>query len=104
MTKSPRLNWGLIGASDIAETRMLPALRRMGQCVQGLASGHADHARAFAARNEIPSPYRDYHVETLLGDPTIDAVYVSSTNDQHLSHAVAAASAGKHVLLRSRCQ
>ncbi len=98
MTKSPRLNWGLIGASDIAETRMLPALRRMGQCVQGLASGHADHARAFAARNEIPSPYRDYHVETLLGDPTIDAVYVSSTNNQHLSHAVAAASAGKHVL------
>jgi 1,5-anhydro-D-fructose reductase (1,5-anhydro-D-mannitol-forming) len=98
MTETPQLNWGLIGASDIAQTRMLPALRRMRQRVQGLASGHADHARAFATRNEIPSPYSDYQVETLLADPTIDAVYVSSTNDQHMSHAVTAAAAGKHVL------
>jgi len=98
MTKTPQLNWGLIGASDIAETRMLPALRRMGQRVHGLGSGHADHARAFAARNEIPSPYGNHHIETLLADPRIDAVYVSSANDQHLSHAVTAAAAGKHVL------
>jgi 1,5-anhydro-D-fructose reductase (1,5-anhydro-D-mannitol-forming) len=98
MTETSQLTWGLIGASDIAETRMLPALRRMKQRVLGLASGHADHARAFAARNEIASPDGDYDVDSLLADPTIDAVYVSSTNDQHLAHVVAAAAAGKHVL------
>ena len=98
MTQTPALTWGLIGASDIAETRMLPALRRMQQRVNGLASGHAEHARAFAARNEIPSAAGDFGVDALLADPTIDAVYVSSTNDRHLAHAVAAAAAGKHVL------
>jgi 1,5-anhydro-D-fructose reductase (1,5-anhydro-D-mannitol-forming) len=98
MTETPQLAWGLIGASDIAETRMLPALRRMKQRVNGLASGHAEHARAFAARNEISSAAGDFGVDSLLADPTIDAVYVSSTNDRHLAHAVAAAAAGKHVL------
>jgi 1,5-anhydro-D-fructose reductase (1,5-anhydro-D-mannitol-forming) len=98
MTETPQLTWGLIGASDIAETRMLPALRRMKQRVQGLASSHQEHARVFATRNEIASPDGHYGVDSLLADPTIDAVYVSSTNDQHLAHAVAAATAGKHVL------
>lgn len=98
MSETPQLGWGFIGASDIAETRMLPAMRRMGQRVLGLASGHADHARAFAERNDIPTPHREFQLDTLLADPTIDAVYVSSTNDHHVSHAVAAAAAGKHVL------
>ena len=85
MTETPQLTWGLIGASDIAETRMLPALRRTGQRVQRLASSHDEHVRAFRTRNEIPSPDGDYTVDSMLADPTIDAVYVSSTNDQHLA-------------------
>jgi 1,5-anhydro-D-fructose reductase (1,5-anhydro-D-mannitol-forming) len=37
-------------------------------------------------------------LEALLGDPGVDVVYVSTTNDLHASLTIAAAHAGKHVL------
>jgi 1,5-anhydro-D-fructose reductase (1,5-anhydro-D-mannitol-forming) len=98
MSDSAPLNWGLIGASDIAQTLMIPALRRMNQGILGLASNNADHAADYAARNEIPSQNGDYSLDGLLTNPSIDAVYISSTNEHHLAHAEAAAAAGKHVL------
>jgi 1,5-anhydro-D-fructose reductase (1,5-anhydro-D-mannitol-forming) len=98
MSDSAPLNWGLIGASDIAQTLMIPALRRMNQGILGLASTNADHAADYAARNEIPSHNGDYSLDGLLANPSIDAVYISSTNEHHLAHAEAAAAAGKHVL------
>ena len=98
MTESPRLRWGLIGASDIAETRMIPALRRLNHTIACVASGNPVHAKAFAARNKIDTAATDFSSAVLLDDPAIDAVYISSTNDQHLAQAAAAAAAGKHVL------
>ena len=98
MSERAPLNWGLIGASDIAETRMVPALRRMNQRILGLASSNAEHAAGFAARNEIPSQNGNFGLDGLLANPDVDAVYISSTNEQHLAHAEAAAAAGKHVL------
>lgn len=92
------LGWGLIGASDIAETRMIPALRREGHIIRGLASGDTEHARAFAERNQFPCKDRNFGLDALLSDPTIDAVYISSINERHLAQAAAAAAAGKHVL------
>ncbi|KAA0086531.1 gfo/Idh/MocA family oxidoreductase [Mycolicibacterium sp. P9-64] len=98
MSDRAPLNWGLIGASDIAQTLMIPALRRMNQDILGLASNSADHAAEFAVRNEMPSQKADFSLDRLLEDPSIDAVYISSTNEHHLAHAEAAAAAGKHVL------
>ena len=98
MTTESGLGWGLIGASDIAETRMVPALRREGHRILGVASGNAARARAFAARSEIPSESGDFSLNALLDDPSIDAVYISSINEQHPEHAAAAAAAGKHIL------
>ncbi|CAN5218189.1 1,5-anhydro-D-fructose reductase [soil metagenome] len=98
MSSAKPLSWGLIGASDIAETRMIPALRREGHHIVGVASGNAEHARAFASRNGLPVPDPDFSLPRLLEDPTLEAVYISSTNEQHLAHAAAAAAAGKHVL------
>ena len=37
-------------------------------------------------------------MESVLADPNIDAVYISTTNDKHFPQAMAAISAGKHVL------
>jgi 1,5-anhydro-D-fructose reductase (1,5-anhydro-D-mannitol-forming) len=98
MSDCATLNWGLIGASDIAHTLMIPALRRMNQRILGLASSNADHAADFAVRNEIPSQNGVFDLGGLLANPNVDAVYISSTNEQHLAHAEAAAAAGKHVL------
>jgi 1,5-anhydro-D-fructose reductase (1,5-anhydro-D-mannitol-forming) len=90
------LRWGLIGASDIAETRMVPAILRVGDEVRAVYSGSATHGAAFAARNAIPDSCDS--ILTLLDRDDIDAVYVSSKNDQHRGQVEAAALAGKHVL------
>jgi 1,5-anhydro-D-fructose reductase (1,5-anhydro-D-mannitol-forming) len=91
------LRWGAIGASWIAEDWMLPAIRETGAEVVAVASHDAARATSYAARNGIAAAYGD--VEALLADPNVDAVYISSTNQWHQPQAVAAARAGKHVLV-----
>ena len=49
------IRWGLVGASDIAETRMIPAMRRLGHDVIAVGSGNADWAATYADRNGIPA-------------------------------------------------
>lgn len=90
------LRWGLVGASDIAETGMLPAMRRVGHATSTLFSNSAQHAAVYAERNAIGRVAST--LDALLGDHTIDAVYISSVNELHQSQALAAAAAGKHVL------
>ena len=97
MTEStPRaIRWGLLGASDVAETRMIPAMRRLGHEVVAVASASADRAAAYASRNGIPA---SGSVAEIVARDDIDAVYISSTNEHHRAQTEAAAAAGKHVL------
>lgn len=95
----PALNWGLIGASDIAATRVIGAIRTSGGNAVGVFSGSADRARDFAASHGLASATTDLD-ELLAGD--INAVYISSTNDKHFDQATRALKAGKHVLCESR--
>lgn len=90
------LRWGLIGASDIAATRLIPAMRRLGQTPAAVLSASRDRADSFAHTHEIPAAYTD--LGELLDQGDIDAVYISTTNELHLSQTLAAAGAGKHVL------
>ena len=92
---APKLRWGLIGASDIAETRMVPAMRRLGHDVVAVASASVDRATAFANRNGIRASGL---VADVVARDDIDAVYVSSTNEHHRAQTELAAAAGKHVL------
>ncbi len=90
------LTWGLIGGSDIAATRMIPAIHRVGGTIAAVSSGSADHAKTYAQRNGIAKHYEG--AGRLLEDASIDAVYISSRNELHCEHVIAAAVAGKHVL------
>jgi 1,5-anhydro-D-fructose reductase (1,5-anhydro-D-mannitol-forming) len=90
------LRWGLIGASDIASTRMVPAMRRLGHEAVAVLSSSPERASAFAEANAIPSNYNE--LEDILGRADIGAVYISTTNELHLTQTLAAARAGKHVL------
>jgi 1,5-anhydro-D-fructose reductase (1,5-anhydro-D-mannitol-forming) len=91
------LNWALIGASDIAKTRMIPAIRSLpDSTVTAVLSSDAARAKSYAAENSIPRAY--HQLDDFLQDPEIDVVYISTTNDLHASQAIAAAKAGKHVL------
>ncbi len=91
------LRWALIGASDIAKTRMIKAINSQPNSrVEAVFSSNADRAKAYAAENKIPKAYDN--LKTLLDDPQIDVVYISTTNDLHRDQALAAAAAGKHIL------
>jgi 1,5-anhydro-D-fructose reductase (1,5-anhydro-D-mannitol-forming) len=90
------VRWGLIGASDIAETRVVPAMRALGQVVVSVFSSTPEYSAAYATRNAIDRHTSD--LNALLSRDDIDAVYISSTNVAHASQAMAAAAAGKHVM------
>jgi len=88
--------WGLIGASTIAKEWVIGAIRATGGTVEAVMSSSPTRGRAYADENGIAKAYAD--VDALLADPSVDAVYVSTTNDRHRDQAIAAARAGKHVL------
>jgi 1,5-anhydro-D-fructose reductase (1,5-anhydro-D-mannitol-forming) len=89
------LRWGLIGASDVAATRMIPAMRRLGHVVVAVGDPTPDWAATYAQRNDIPV---SGSVEELVARDDVDAVYISTRNEFHRDHAILAAKAGKHVL------
>ncbi|WBU65289.1 Gfo/Idh/MocA family protein [Paracoccus aerodenitrificans] len=90
------MKWGLIGASSIAENRMIGAFRESGDEIIAVQSSNAGHAAEFAARNDIAQSVTD--LQQLLEQPGLEAVYISSTNEKHFDQAMAAIAAGKHVL------
>jgi len=89
------LRWGLIGASDIAATRMIPAMRRLGHEVTAVGGSNPEWTATYAARHGIPAAGT---VEALLARDDVDAVYISSKNEAHRDQTLRAAAAGKHVL------
>ncbi len=89
-TKQQKLRWGLIGASDIAATRMIPAINAQpDSTVHSVVSGNADHAKSYATKNSIPKAHEN--LETFLADPDLDIVYISSTNLTDAREIVSAA-------------
>ena len=90
------LRWALVGASDIAATKVLPAIRAAGDTAVVVRSGNAEHATAWAAEHGVPDAVTD--LAAALERDDVDAVYVSSVNAQHRAQVEAAAAAGTHVL------
>ncbi len=90
------VRWGLIGASTIAREWVIDAIRAAGGDVVSVMSTNAERGRAYAAENGIPKAVTS--VDELLGDASVDVVYISTTNELHAPQVIAAAKAGKHVL------
>jgi 1,5-anhydro-D-fructose reductase (1,5-anhydro-D-mannitol-forming) len=91
------LGWGLVGASDIAKTRMIEAINgQPDSSVVAVMSTSEERAKRYASENGIPRYYAS--VDGLLADPDVDVVYISTTNERHKGEVTAAANAGKHVL------
>jgi 1,5-anhydro-D-fructose reductase (1,5-anhydro-D-mannitol-forming) len=90
------LRWGLIGASDVAATRMIPSMRRRGHEVVAVWSLSDEHAEAYASTHGIPS--HTSSMDELVAREDIDAVYISTINRVHAANTLTAAAAGKHVL------
>jgi 1,5-anhydro-D-fructose reductase (1,5-anhydro-D-mannitol-forming) len=91
------VRWAMIGASTIADEWMVKAIRSQPDGAIGMVvSGSAERAAEFARMHGIQS--HTTNLDVALADPTITAVYISSTNEKHLQQTLAAADAGKHVL------
>ncbi|ASY58629.1 MULTISPECIES: Gfo/Idh/MocA family protein [Sinorhizobium] len=90
------IRWGLIGASTIAREWVIRAIRAAGGEVVSVLSSSEERGRAYAAENGIAKAVTG--IDDLVGDPEVDAVYISTTNELHHDQALAAIHAGKHVL------
>ncbi|MDE2732049.1 MAG: Gfo/Idh/MocA family oxidoreductase [Bacteroidota bacterium] len=89
--------WGVIGASTIARQYMIRAINAQPDSrVVAILSGSEQRARTLADEFDVPRTYVD--LDAFLGDPNLDVVYVSSTNERHKAETIAAARAGRHVL------
>src|SRR5437660_1286856 len=81
---------GLIGVVHVE------ALHRLGVQVLGIVgSSHARAAERAAALN-LPPAYESF--ETMLADPRVDVVHITSPNRLHFPQVVATLAAGKHVV------
>lgn len=92
-----KVRWGILGCGGIATSAIAPAIRwsRKG-VLRAVGSRTAERAAERARVVEAPVAYGSY--DALLADPEIDAVYIGLPNGEHARWALAAASAGKHVL------
>ncbi len=91
------MNWAFVGASTIASQYMLDAVRlQAGNNVTWVVSNSPDRVQTWAKERGIPNATAD--LDAALSDENVQAVYVSSTNEKHHGQAMAAISAGKHVL------
>lgn len=92
------IRWALIGTGRHAERSVVPELRRAaGTELVAVVSRALLRGESFARAHAIPKTYEA--VEDALADPDIDAIYDATPDGLHARHAVAAAAAGKHVLV-----
>ena len=97
MTRDP-IRWGILSTAGIARRSVGPGIHKARNGVlRAVASRSLERARGFAADLEIPTAYGSY--AELLADPEIDAVYIPLPTSLHHRWVIAAARAGKHVLV-----
>ncbi len=94
--KSEKLRWGILGAGNIAKKFVLGVQGSYHCDVIAIGSRSKEKAENFAREFDIPGSYGNY--EDLLGDPEVDAVYISTPHPFHARWAIQSARAGKHIL------
>ncbi len=95
---STPLKVGLVGTGSIARAH-LPAFQQFPGAIQltAVCDIRAEAAQRYAANAGVDAVYTDF--EKMLREADIDAVDICTIHDQHKHQAIAAASAGKHILL-----
>ncbi|HEX9006120.1 MAG TPA: Gfo/Idh/MocA family oxidoreductase [Bacteroidota bacterium] len=95
---NPPVKYGIIGFGRFAARAIAPAIQSAApSSLVALQKRSLEAARASAARIGVPRAYDS--VQALLGDAGVDAVFITSANGAHAGETVAAARAGKHVIV-----
>ncbi len=94
---SVKSRWGILGVSNFAARKIVPAVRSCEETVfTAIASRDLARAKQAATAMEIAKAYGSY--EELLADPDVDVIYNPLPNHMHVPWSIRAAKAGKHVL------
>lgn len=92
------INIGIIGAARVASYAMIAPAREVSRVkVAAVAARDPARAQAFAAEHGIAKVHSSY--DALIGDPSIDLVYVATPPAFHAAIAIKALEASKHVLV-----
>jgi D-xylose 1-dehydrogenase (NADP+, D-xylono-1,5-lactone-forming) len=88
--------WGIISTAHINRLVLAGARESDRADVIAVSSRDQGRAEAYAREHGIERAYGSY--EALLGDPDVQAVYISLPNSLHVEWSIRALEAGKHVL------
>lgn len=90
------IGWGFIGCGEVTEKKSGQAFNLVsGSHIEAVTSLHPEHAKAYAEKHGIPKSYVD--AQSLINDPRVDAVYISTPPSSHSTYAIMAMRAGKPV-------
>ncbi len=97
MSVRDEVRFGLIGAGVAAATHAREMAHVAGGRIVAVQTRDAARGAAIAARYGIARTHSD--LSAMLADPVLDAVIITTPNALHLEAALAAAEAGKHVVV-----
>jgi xylose dehydrogenase (NAD/NADP) len=87
---------GIVSTADI-NRKVIPGAHASDKVeLVAVASREQRRAEEYATQWDIPRAYGSY--EALLGDPEVDAVYISLPNTMHREWSIRSLEAGKHVI------
>ncbi len=88
---------GIIGAGNFTSMTMLPVLAEIGAPLYSIASAAGVTGTALAKKYKIGKSTTDY--KSILNDPTVDLVIITTRHNQHAHMVAESLSAGKHVFV-----
>ena len=92
------INWGIIGCGDVAEVKSGPAFQKVPHSnLISVMRRNEEKAKDFAKRHHVP--HWTSNAEDILNNDDINAVYIATPPSTHLTYALQALDADKHVYL-----
>jgi len=90
------IRWGIIGCGDVTEVKSGPGFQQASNsALVAVMRRNGALAADYARRHGVPKWYDDG--QALINDPDVDAVYIATPPNAHMSYTLAAAKAGKPV-------
>jgi D-xylose 1-dehydrogenase (NADP+, D-xylono-1,5-lactone-forming) len=90
------VSWGILSTARINDLVLAGARKSDSVRMLAVASRDAGRAETYAREHGFERAYGSY--DGLLGDPDVEAVYISLPNGLHVEWSIRALEAGKHVL------
>jgi predicted dehydrogenase len=95
-SRMKEIRWAVLGTGAIAN-EMAKALQKQGKNIYAVGNRTYDRAVAFGRQYRIEKVYKDFH--EMFTDPQVDAIYITTPHNTHISFMRQAIAGGKHVLV-----